>query len=96
MGVFYLGISALPKSLTAIVRIVGFAGNKEKGQRYLNLCMEEGKCRAPYAALVLSLYLVDMDPQLNRVCNILNKNLANYPHSTLFYWIASIVAWKYS
>ena len=68
LGIFFLGISALPKSLTAIIRIVGFAGNKEKGQQYLMMCMEEGYCRSPYAALILSLYQVDMEPKLQDVC----------------------------
>ena len=35
LGLFYLGISALPRSLTAIIRIVGFAGNRDKGKMYL-------------------------------------------------------------
>jgi hypothetical protein len=35
LGLFYLGISALPASLTAIIKIVGFSGNKEKGKQYL-------------------------------------------------------------
>ncbi len=39
LGLFYIGISALPKSLTAIVRIVGFSGNREKGKVYLDRCV---------------------------------------------------------
>lgn len=36
LGLFYLGISALPKSLTTLIRIVGFtSGNREKGLGYL-------------------------------------------------------------
>jgi hypothetical protein len=36
LGLFYLGISALPKSLTTFIRIVGFtSGNRDKGLHYL-------------------------------------------------------------
>ena len=35
LGIFYLGISALPKSLNTIIKIVGFSGNKLKGIHYL-------------------------------------------------------------
>ena len=36
LGLFYLGISALPKSLTTIIRLVGFtSGDREKGLQYL-------------------------------------------------------------
>lgn len=57
LGLFYLGISALPKSLTTLISIVGFtSGNKEKGKVYLEKCKQERQSRSPYASLILLLY----------------------------------------
>ena len=60
LGLFYLGISALPKSLTTLIRIVGFtSGNREKGLSYLKKCIEDKRSRSPYAALVTLLFFID-------------------------------------
>ena len=60
LGLFYLGISALPKSLTTIIRIVGFtSGNRSKGLEYLTKCMESRKSRSAYAALIILLFFVN-------------------------------------
>mmetsp|Transcript_15109 Transcript_15109/g.14689 ORF Transcript_15109/g.14689 Transcript_15109/m.14689 type:complete len:270 (+) Transcript_15109:1740-2549(+) len=96
LGLFYLGISALPKSLSTISRIVGFSGNRDKGKAYLEKCMAQRKCRAGYSALILCLYYLDREPNLDKVCQILNTFIKAYPHSSLFYWVASIISWKHA
>lgn len=35
LGLFYLIVSFLPKSLSALISIFGFIGNKEKGKLFL-------------------------------------------------------------
>lgn len=63
LGLFYLGISALPKSLTTIIRIVGFtSGNRDRGRQYLEKCMTEKESRSAYAALIVSLFYIDQEP----------------------------------
>lgn len=62
LGLFYLGISVLPKSLTAIIKIIGFSSNKEKGKQYLQICIDEKRSRSAYAALILSLFYIDQEP----------------------------------
>ncbi|CDW85401.1 UNKNOWN [Stylonychia lemnae] len=95
LGLFYLGISALPKSLTTIIRLVGFtSGNKDKGGQYLQKCIDIKQSRSPYAALIISLFHIDQEPQLERVCSLLKVQLQAYPHSALFHWVSSIVSWK--
>ena len=60
LGLFYLGISALPKSLTTLIRLVGFtSGNRERGITYLTQCMQSRRSRAPYASLLLLLFHLD-------------------------------------
>ena len=60
LGLFYLGISALPRSLTTIITLVGFtSGNRGKGKQYLEQCLQEKYCRSPYAALIISLFHID-------------------------------------
>eukprot|EP00347_Sterkiella_histriomuscorum_P010935 403374369 len=95
LGLFYLGISALPKSLTTIIRIVGVtSGNRERGRIYLEKCMNDKRSRSPYAALILSLFYIDQEPKLEKVCQQLKTQLQAYPHSALFHWVSSIVSWK--
>ena len=63
LGLFYLGISVLPRNLTTLIRIVGFtSGNREKGLDYLTKCMDEGYSRSPYASLIILLFHVDKEP----------------------------------
>lgn len=35
LGLFNLGLAALPKSLAAIIRLVGFSANRERGRELL-------------------------------------------------------------
>jgi hypothetical protein len=96
LGLFYLGISALPRSLTAIIRIVGFTGDRDKGMRYLHDCINQSRSRSPYAALILCLFNIDQEPNLDEVCLILKQYINAFPHSALFHWLSSIVSWKYA
>lgn len=54
------------------------------------------KSRSALAAIVLCLYHIDLNPNLEKVCEILKKYMRLYPKNALFQWIASNVSWKYS
>jgi len=96
LGLFHIGIAGLPRSLTAIIRIVGFSGSKDRGKAYLNACLDLKRARSPFAALILALYHIDMEPQLEKVCNIVKKMLSNFPQCALFHWVSSIISWKFA
>ena len=96
LGIFQVLVSALPRSITTLMTLVGFSGNREKGKENLNHCLQMRKARSPFAAMILCLYHIDLDPDLDRVCAILKEYLDNFPHCALFHWIASIVSWRFA
>jgi len=98
LGLFNIIFASFPKALSALIRIIGFQpGNKEKGLEYLESCINSAaKSRSALAAIVLCLYHIDLNPNLEKVCEILKKYMRLYPKNALFQWIASNVSWKYS
>uniref|UniRef100_A0A0G4G0Q5 PH domain-containing protein n=1 Tax=Chromera velia CCMP2878 TaxID=1169474 RepID=A0A0G4G0Q5_9ALVE len=96
LGIFYVIVSLVPGSIAPLLRLAGFVVDKERGRRYLDACAVEGnRPRAPLAALVLSLFHLDMQPDVERAGQLLTSVLERHPASGLPLWAASVLAWRH-
>jgi tetratricopeptide (TPR) repeat protein len=94
LGLFMLVMSLVPASISTILRLAGFASNREKGLEYLYKCKSLNVCRSPTACIILGLYYIDMEPDFTKAQKIIQECLETYPSCVLFYWISSVVSWK--
>ncbi|CAG9331076.1 unnamed protein product [Blepharisma stoltei] len=94
LGLFMLIVSLVPSSISTILKLAGFTSNKERGLELLYKCREMKISRSPFAALILGLFYIDMEPDIDKSKAILDQGLAEFPGCVLFHWVNSIVAWK--
>jgi tetratricopeptide (TPR) repeat protein len=94
LGLFSLVVSLVPYSISTILKLAGFAGNKDKGLEMLKQCYTLKGSRSPFVPLILAMYHVDSDPNLELAQTWLDQALAEYPKCVFFHWVKSVVAWK--
>mmetsp|Transcript_60997 Transcript_60997/g.141026 ORF Transcript_60997/g.141026 Transcript_60997/m.141026 type:complete len:775 (-) Transcript_60997:22-2346(-) len=97
LGLLYLGLSILPQGLRSLLRFAGFLSDRERGSECLRVAasLMQGP-RGHLAALVLSLYHMDLEPDVQEAGRLLTSYLRVSPECVLFHWAASILAWRYS
>merc|ERR1719502_27290 len=95
LGLFYLVTSLLPTGLCPLLRLAGFVIDREQGRAYLTRCID-GKLgyRATLATIVLSMYHLDMEPDMERAGDLLIHGLHQKPQNVLLHWAASLLAWR--
>lgn len=96
IGLFYLGVPLMPSNYLPFLRLLGFATD-EKKMGY-DMIKEEaldefGERNIP-CALVMSLYHLDVDTNLDVVRDMLVSNLKHASQCPLLHWVASICAWR--
>jgi Protein of unknown function (DUF3808) len=94
LGIFLLLVSLSPSSVTTILHLAGFSSSRDQGLSHLNKCFEMNSSRSPYAAILLSLYYVDLEPDINKAYRFIEVMKENYPGCVLLHWINSIISWK--
>ena len=94
LGIFLLLISLSPVSVSTILRLAGFSSNREEGLSHLFKCIEYNSSHSPYAAIILSLYYTDLDPDIKKATEIIDNFINVYPGCVLFHWVKSIISWK--
>lgn len=95
LGLFYLVTSLLPVGLCPLVRLAGFLIDRDQGKAYLARCVDG--ClgpRATLATIVLSMYHLDLDPDMERAGDLLIQGLTSKPNNVLLHWAASLMAWR--
>lgn len=94
-GFFYLAVSLLPAGFLPFARLVGFVMDREKGKALLTECVERQLGpRATLAALVLSMYHLDLEADLARSGDLLVWGLQLQPENVLLHWAGSVLAWR--
>ena len=94
LGLFYLLLTLIPSSIATLLRLAGFCGDRAKGLDLLEQCSRSTGSRGPMATIVLSVFYIDMDPDLDRAERLLETCLSQYPTCVLLYWVSSIMLWK--
>lgn len=94
LGLFYLLITLIPSSIATLLRLAGFCGDRAKGLDLLEQCSKSAGSRGPMATIILAVFYIDMDPDLDRAERYLETGLSQYPTCVLLYWVSSIMLWK--
>ena len=94
LGLFYLLLTLIPSSIATLLRLAGFCGDRNRGLDLLDQCCRCGGSRSPMATIVLSVFYIDMDPDLDRSERLLEAGTGSYPTCVLLYWVSSILLWK--
>jgi hypothetical protein len=88
----------MPPNLLKLIKVFGFEGDRNTALKALNFCSNSRDMRAPYADMVLLWYstiavpLFGVSEAETQISNedtkqILDKNLAKYPKSSLFLYM---------
>jgi len=95
LGLFYLITSMLPVSLSPLIRLAGFVIDRNQGKNNLLKCVEDllGH-RATLAIIVLSMYHLDLEPDIKRAGELLVRGLNQNPTNVLLHWASSLLAWR--
>jgi hypothetical protein len=95
LGFFYLVTSMLPAGLCPLLRLAGFLIDRQQGKSYLARCVQEDLGpRATLATILLSMYHLDMEPDMEQAGGLLIHGLSQKPHNVLLHWAASLLAWR--
>lgn len=94
LGLFLLLISLSPISISTILRLAGFSSDRAEGLGHLHKCYELNSSRSPYAGILLSLFYIDLEPDIAKATNIIENLSEKYPGCVLFHWVNSIISWK--
>lgn len=94
LGIFLLLISLAPISISTILRFAGFSSDREKGMQHLQNSLNLNQSRSNYAGLILSLYFIDLNPQIEKATEIISSLSIKYPGCVLVHWVHSIISWK--
>ena len=97
LGSFHLILSLIPPGILKLMKFFGLVdSNKEKGIQLLHLCRTEQDIRSNYAIIILTLYTIEFELNLEKACEIMIPSLESFPGCPLFFWLASIISWKYA
>ena len=58
--------------------------------------MNENGIRANYAALLLCIEYIELDQEISKAISIIKDYLRHLPKCPIFYWMASLLSWRYS
>lgn len=95
LGLFYLAVSLLPAGLSSLIRLAGFVMHRQRGKAYLFACVERDLGpRSILAAILLSMYHLDLEPDIARAGNLLVASLGRQPENVLLHWAGSLLAWR--
>jgi len=95
LGLFYLVTSMLPVGLCPLIRLAGFLIDRNQGKAYLARCVDFNLGpRASLATIVLSMYHLDLEPDMERAGDLLIHGLTQTPQNVLLHWAASLMAWR--
>eukprot|EP00931_Biecheleriopsis_adriatica_P053544 TRINITY_DN31360_c0_g1_i1.p1 TRINITY_DN31360_c0_g1~~TRINITY_DN31360_c0_g1_i1.p1 ORF type:complete len:793 (+),score=162.47 TRINITY_DN31360_c0_g1_i1:318-2381(+) len=95
LGLFYMAASLVPASLVPLIRLAGFIMHRQRGKTYLWECVErELGPRSSMAAILLSMYHLDLEPDMKHAANILVVSLSRQPENVLLHWAGSVLAWR--
>mmetsp|Transcript_141558 Transcript_141558/g.359575 ORF Transcript_141558/g.359575 Transcript_141558/m.359575 type:complete len:887 (-) Transcript_141558:50-2710(-) len=95
LGLFYLATSLLTPGLSPLLRLAGFVMDRERGKALLAECVEwELGVRAIPAAIMLSMYHLDLEPNVPRAGDLLVASLGRKPENVLLHWGGSFLAWR--
>eukprot|EP00397_Hematodinium_sp_SG-2012_P032801 GEMP01034961.1.p1 GENE.GEMP01034961.1~~GEMP01034961.1.p1 ORF type:complete len:682 (+),score=115.60 GEMP01034961.1:21-2066(+) len=98
LGYCYLGVPLMPATYRPWFRLFGFPTDEKQcgydmiKEEALN---EDSECNIP-CALIMSLYHLDVEPNLDMVRDLIVANLTHTPNCPLLHWVASICAWRYA
>lgn len=96
LGVFLLLLSLAPVSISTILRLAGFSSDREKGIQHLQKSLSLNQSRSNYAGLILALFFIDLNPQIERASEMISSLSIKYPGCVLVHWVHSIISWKTS
>jgi len=95
LGFFYLATSMLPVGLCPLIRLAGFLIDRQQGKAYLARCVDgDMGPRATLATILLSMYHLDLEPDMQRAGELLIRGLSEKPQNVLLHWAASLLAWR--
>ncbi|CAK0845429.1 unnamed protein product [Prorocentrum cordatum] len=97
LGFFFLCTSLMPAGFFPLLRLAGFSIDRVKGKAHLTECVEKDidlGPRATLACLLLSMYHLDIEPDLPRAGDLLVSKLGLQPENVLLHWAGSMLAWR--
>ena len=95
-GCFAITFSSFSPTLVKLVKLIGIKAEKDEGFKLLEECRKEQGIRSHYAAIFLSLYKLEILGALEDASEIVSDALRDSYGNGLFYWIGSLVCWKYT
>lgn len=78
-----------------MIRLAGFSMDRSRGKAYLAECAERNLgLRATPAAVLLSMYHLDLEPDVPQAARLLVASLGRQPENVLLHWAGSLLAWR--
>lgn len=96
-GTFEIGLSLLPSQFRKILELLGVSLNKNEGISNLNKCILQGRARAHYARIILSLYYIEnqASTSFDEAFKLIKEALSILSKSPLVNWLASLFSWRF-
>jgi len=95
-GCFAMAFSRFSPGILRLVKFIGIKSDKTEGFKMIEQCRKEGGIRSHYAGIILALYRLEVLGELEGASMIVNEGLKASNGNSLFYWIGSLIAWKYT
>lgn len=94
-GCFNIGLSLIPNFLIFILSFIGINTSKDYGEQCLLQCAQTLNIRFQYAMFLLFINYFELSQNYQKTIEIIKEVIRHTPNSTVFYWLASLVSWKY-
>jgi len=95
-GCFSVAFSLFSSMLLKLGKLIGIKSDRAEGLRLLEECRQEKSIRSHYAALFLAIYKLEIMALFEDASVIVTESLRDSKGNSLFYWIGSLVCWKYT
>ncbi|KAL4502435.1 hypothetical protein ABPG72_012022 [Tetrahymena utriculariae] len=95
-GLFNIGLSMIPSYFLKILSLIGIQPNKQYGYECLEKCIELQSIRSSYASLLLCIEYIELNPNVEKSILLIKKMIKALPQCPLFYWMASLLSWRYA
>ncbi|EAR89505.1 hypothetical protein TTHERM_00158220 (macronuclear) [Tetrahymena thermophila SB210] len=95
-GLFNIGLSMIPSYFLKILSLIGIQPNKQYGYECLEKCIELQSIRSSYASLLLCIEYIELNPNVEKSIILIKKMIKTLPQCPLFYWMASLLSWRYT
>jgi len=95
-GCFSVAFSLFSSVLLKLGKLIGIKSDRAEGLRLLEECRQEQSIRSHYAALFLAVYKLEILALFEDASVIVTESLRESKGNSLFYWIGSLVCWKYT